>query len=88
MDWQLEQTSVVILGDGFSVAATNGKLPLMRSFFDQLEPEQLPVQHDFVVSKAGDPKKANVESVLLTLDQIRSSPKGVVAGRADRWKDN
>lgn len=88
MDWQFEETSVVILGAGFSVAATEGKLPLMRTFFDHLQAEKFPLLHDFVTWKAGDPKKANVESVLLALDQIRTSPKGVLAGWADHWKDN
>jgi hypothetical protein len=60
----------------------------MRSFFDQLEPDEFPLLNDFVRWKVGNPKKANVESVLLALDQIRSSPKGVLAGWADRWKDN
>jgi hypothetical protein len=87
MDWQFEETSVVILGAGFSVAATDGKLPLMRTFFDQLQAEEFPLLHDFVSWKAGDPKRANVESVLLALDQIRTSPPGVLAGWADRWKD-
>jgi hypothetical protein len=88
MDWQFKETSVVILGAGFSVAATGGKLPLMRTFFDQLQAEEFPLLHDFVKWKAGNPKKANVEAVLLALDQIRTSPKGVLAGWADHWKDN
>jgi len=88
MDWPFCESSVVILGAGFSVAATKGKLPLMRTFFDQLKADEFPLLHDFVKWKAGHPNKANVEAVLLALDQIRTSPMGVLAGWADRWKDN
>ncbi len=88
MDWQLDTTSVVILGSGFSAAATDGKSPLMRSFFDQLDAKDFPLLHEFVSQVSGDPRSANVESILLTLDQIRTSPRGVLEGWADRWMDN
>jgi hypothetical protein len=88
MDWQIQTTSVVILGAGFSVAATDGRLPLMRTFFDQLDAGEFSLLHDFVAAVVGNPKEANVESVLLTLDQIRTSPRGVLEGWADHWKDN
>ena len=60
----------------------------MRTFFDHLEVETFPLLYDFVAGVVGDPKEANVESVLLTLDQIRTSPMAVLTGWADRWKDN
>jgi hypothetical protein len=88
MDWPIESTSVLILGAGFSVAATDGKLPLMRTFFDHLKAEDYPLLNDFVRWKAVDPKQANVESVLLALDQIRTSPKAVLAAWADRWSES
>ena len=88
MNQSLRESSVVILGAGFSVAATDGKLPLMRTFFDQLQSQDFPLLHEFVSEVIGDPADANVESVLLTLDQIRTSPMEVLEGWADRWKTN
>ncbi|MFH1920050.1 MAG: hypothetical protein ABIP48_09215, partial [Planctomycetota bacterium] len=88
MDWELKNTSVVILGAGFSVAATDGKLPLMRTFFDRLDATAFPKLHDFVSGVAGCIETANVESVLLALDQIRTSPDAVLEGWADKWKED
>jgi len=85
-DCDLESVSVVLLGAGFSAAATDGKMPLMSSFFDGLNPEEAASLHSFVRFVAGDVSTANVESVLLALDQIRTSPDAVLAGWADRWK--
>ncbi len=87
MDLRIPKASVIILGAGFSVAASDGKLPLMRSFFDQLKAEEFPILSRFVTWRSGDPKRANVESVLLALDQIRTSPQGVLAGWADCWQE-
>lgn len=87
-EWQLHTTSVVILGAGFSVAATDGKLPSMSSFFDTLEQARYPKLHDFVVGVASSPDMANVESVLVTLDQIRTSPDAVLDGWASKWKQD
>src|SRR5690242_14152512 len=70
VDWNLEETSVVILGAGFSSAATNGRMPLMSNFFDRLQKVQSPLLHDYVCSINCDVKTANVESVLLNLEQI------------------
>lgn len=91
MTWDLSSTSVVILGAGFSVAATEGRAPLMRTFFDSLDPKQFPLLHefvDFVAGGTGDVRDANVESVLLSLEQIRRSPLSVVKGWAEQWKEN
>jgi hypothetical protein len=88
MDWQIESTSVIILGAGFSAAATDGKLPLMTGYFDRLQQVDFPELYDFVL-KVGCHKvcerieSANVERVLVALDQIRSSPDGVLAD----WMD-
>lgn len=86
MSWKLEDTCVAIIGAGFSAACTNGEMPLMRSYFDQLDVATFPVLYDFVSSVAGSTATANVESVLLALDQIRSSPDRLLMGWADRWK--
>ena len=48
MDWDMDNTSVVIVGAGFSAAATNGKMPLMTGFFDQLNKADYPELFDFV----------------------------------------
>lgn len=87
-DWDVSTTSVVILGAGFSAAATDGGMPLMGSFFDRLEKSASPLLHEFVCSVACDVKKANVESVLVHLDQVRTSPRAVLKGWAENWKTN
>jgi hypothetical protein len=76
--------SVAILGAGFSVAATNGQMPLMRTFFDQLDSKSFPELFSFVAQVAGDPAKANVEEVLVGLDQVRSAPSPMF----NRWTVN
>ena len=86
MDWRMNETSVVIVGAGFSIAATNGALPLMRNYFARLSQHRHSLLHDFVGSVAPDVATANVERVLLSLDQIRTSPDGVLQGWADQWK--
>jgi hypothetical protein len=86
MDWRIETTDVVILGAGFSLAATNGRAPLMRGFFDQLERVSFPLLYEFVEWEAGKPVDANVEAVLLALDQIRTAPESALGDWAGRWK--
>ena len=88
MEWKIDETSVVILGAGFSVAATNGALPLMGNYFDQLDQSRFKLLYEFVDSVATDVATANVERVLLSLDQIRTSPDEVLKGWADKWKAN
>lgn len=87
-DWDLPNTSAVILGAGFSAAATDGRMPLMGNFFDRLDQTQSPLLYEYVCSVDCDVKKANVESVLLNLDQIRTSPDSVLKGWGDKWKAN
>jgi hypothetical protein len=88
IDWYLPNTSAVILGAGFSAAATDGRMPLMGNFFDRLDNVQSPLLYEYVCSVDCDVKKANVESVLLNLDQIRSSPDSVLKGWGEKWKAN
>ena len=86
MDWRIETTDVVILGAGFSLAATNGKAPLMRGYFDQLERAAFPLLYEFVEWHEGSPAEANVETILVALDQIRTAPPGALVQWAGRWK--
>jgi hypothetical protein len=92
MDWNIGTTSVVILGAGFSAAATDGKLPLMTGYFDRLRKDTFPVLFEFV-NEVGCNRvcqrieEANVERVLIALDQIRTSPPTLLEGWLDRWKD-
>jgi hypothetical protein len=88
VDWNLPDTSAVILGAGFSAAATDGQMPLMGNFFDRLDKAQSPLLYEYVCSVDCDVKKANVESVLLNLDQIRTSPDSVLKGWGEKWKAN
>ena len=90
MDWDIESTSVIILGAGFSAAVTENKLPLMTGYFDKLQRSSFPDLYDFVLEvgcnrKCERVELANVEKVLLALDQIRSSPDGVLKDFLD-WK--
>lgn len=93
MDWSMKTTSVVILGAGFSAAATDGRMPLMTGFFDQLTQTEFPELFEFVTEvgcnhRCKTIQQANVESVLLTLDQIRNAPRGVVEGWLEKFRDD
>ena len=83
---QVDGTSVAILGAGFSLAATNGQMPLMGTFFDQLLEVNHPELFSFIQQTSGDVAHANVESVLLAIDQICASPEGVLIGWGSNWK--
>ena len=90
MDWNIDRTSVVIVGAGFSAAATDGKMPLMKGFFDQLKKEEFPELFEFVTEvgcnhKCKTIREANVETVLLALEQARLAPARVIAGWMDRY---
>jgi hypothetical protein len=87
-DWTLADTSTVILGAGFSAAATRGRMPLMGSFFDRLERAMSPRLYEYVSSLDCEASNANIESVLLNLDQIRNSPDSVLKGWGENWKAN
>ena len=87
-NWDMANTSTVILGAGFSAAATDGLMPLMGSFFNRLDRARLPQLYEYVCSFDCDVTRANIESVLLNLDQVRTSPDSVLKGWGDKWKAN
>ena len=72
--WATGDVSVIILGAGFSAAVTNGKMPLMGNFFEGINRSKYQSLIEFIESIEGDINKANVENILLTLEQIRTSP--------------
>ncbi|MFO0906459.1 MAG: hypothetical protein U0939_25870 [Pirellulales bacterium] len=90
--WDFANTSLVILGAGFSRAATNDGTPLMKGYFDRLKKDKYPDLYEFVLETGCDQscrmiEEANIEEVLLTLDQIRASEPRVCKGWMDEWKD-
>jgi len=66
--------SVLWLGAGFSTCVTSGALPLMGNFFDRLEEVACPNLHCFMSEWFGNPRNANVEEVLLAIDQLQTAP--------------
>ncbi|MBX3413906.1 MAG: hypothetical protein KF708_14545 [Pirellulales bacterium] len=85
MDWDIETTSVVILGAGFSAAATDGRMPLMTGYFDRLTKEEFPELFEYVTEVGCSQKceriaQANVERVLVALEQIKSAPMRLLEG--------
>jgi NAD-dependent SIR2 family protein deacetylase len=84
----LSDVSVVILGAGFSFAVTDGKMPLMCNFFHGIDKTSYPLLSRFVEAVDGNIETANIEQILLVLDQINSSPKSVLEGWAEEWSDN
>lgn len=93
MDWDMKTTSVVIVGAGFSAAASNGKMPLMTGFFDRLEQNQFPDLFAFVsevgcTSRCPTIAKANVEKVLTALEQMRTAPKRALCGTLSNFSDS
>ena len=85
--WNFQDTSVVILGAGFSCAATDGRMPLMSNFFKGIDRVRYSLLVRFVEAVEGDIDSANVETVLLALDQIGMSPSSVLEGWAEEWGD-
>ena len=88
--WDFETTSLVILGAGFSRAATNDGTPLMKGYFDHLDANAYPELYRFVLDVGCDRVcptigDANVERVLLALEQVRTASSLVLAGWFDRW---
>jgi len=89
--WDFKNTSLVVLGAGFSFAATKGRTPLMGGFFDQMIEEKNPELYDFVMQVGCDRtcpaiRDANVERVLLTLEQARTANDLVLDGWFDQWR--
>lgn len=90
--WDFENTSLVILGAGFSRAATDGGTPLMQGYFDRLDPNKRPDLYAFVLENGCNQScqtvaDASVEEVLQTLEQVRTAGRRVLAGWFDEWKD-
>lgn len=88
--WDFRNTSLVILGAGFSSAATNGWAPLMKGYFDKLDPAVYTDLHEFVIQVGCDRScpsilDANVERVLLTLEQAKNANSLVLDGWFDHW---
>ena len=88
--WDFENTSLVILGAGFSFAATNGGAPLMKGYFDKLDRVSYPDLYEFVIQVGCDRScpsilDANVERVLLTLEQAKTASSLVLDGWFDQW---
>jgi NAD-dependent SIR2 family protein deacetylase len=67
-------TDVVFLGAGFSRGATGGASPVMSDFFTRLDRRKYWELWSFLEQLIGNPKQANVEQTLLTLDQLAISP--------------
>lgn len=93
MDWDMQTTSVVIVGAGFSAAASNGKMPLMTGFFDQLSNDHFPELFEFVAEvgcsrRCPEIAQANVESVLTSLDQMRTAPSRALCGTLAKFRDS
>jgi len=91
MDWDMQTTSVVIVGAGFSAAASDGKMPLMTGFFDQLSKEHFSELFDFVTEvgcscRCPTIAQANVESVLTSLDQMRTAPARALCGTLAKFR--
>jgi hypothetical protein len=92
MDWCVNSTSVVIVGAGFSAAATDGSLPLMTGYFDRLRKEDFPELYEFVREVGCNRtclriEDANVERVLITVDQIRTASPAFLRGWLGHWKE-
>lgn len=72
-------TSLVLLGAGSSAAVTNGNMPVMCNFFDQLDRAEYPALFEYVSATGDEPARANIEHVLTRLDQISSSPERAIS---------
>lgn len=78
------ESTVFLLGAGFSRCVSDGQTPLMAGFFDRLEPARFANLHAFVTDMAGDRTRANVEEVIGTLDQLEDVPLTDLGSMA-RW---
>jgi hypothetical protein len=70
----IAKTDIVFLGAGFSKAVTNGAAPVMADFFATLDRRKYWELWSFLEQLTGNPRIANVEQMLLTLDQLAISP--------------
>jgi hypothetical protein len=88
--WDFRNTSLVILGAGFSFAATDAGTPLMHGYFDKLTKSEFPDLYDFVLEVGCSQtcplvSDANVERVLLALEQAKNSNELVLNGWFEQW---
>lgn len=88
MDDVLQRPSVVVLGAGFSTASTDGEMPLMRTYFDRLRVDHYPLLHEYVAASSPSVATANVEQVLVCLEQLRRSPDRAICGWGEKFKHN
>lgn len=93
VQWDFEATSVAVLGAGFSRAASDGETPLMKGYFDRLDLSRYKELFEFVLDNGCDQGcrkigEANVEDVLLALEQIRTSERRLLRGWLDKTKDS
>ena len=72
----IDCTDTMILGAGFSVAATGGKTPLMKGFFDQATEKEYPALLDALncLAKQHSIAEVNIEDLLIMLDQVNNCP--------------
>src|SRR5690242_13910674 len=77
LKWKGFESPVAIVGAGFSYACTNGRLPLMKGFFDKLTADEFPELNRFVRFVNPDLSDANVEAVHVLLDQIETTPSKI-----------
>lgn len=83
--WDVANTSVVLLGAGFSRAVSDGQMPLMAGFFDRLDRRRHKKLHSFLNDVFGSSDQANVEEALVCLDQLSDSPLHGKSAMCRRW---
>lgn len=64
----------MILGAGFSFAASRGDAPLMKNFFERLDAAEFPILDQFLTDAFGSASSANIEEALTLLEQVDASP--------------
>lgn len=87
-EYRLEQPSVMILGAGFSAAATEGRLPVMSNFFVGICRNTYPLLVSFLDDSFGDAESANVEKALLLLEQIEHATDRALAPTEQSWRSS
>jgi hypothetical protein len=66
--------SVIWLGAGFSRCATEGKAPLMRDFFADIDESRFSHLYRYLSARCNPVHAANVEEVLLAVEQMEDCP--------------
>lgn len=75
----MQTCDLVLLGAGFSYAATNGELPLMSGFCDRAEVSKYPTLCGVLEAEGVDYRTANVEQTFTSLVQMRGAPPALHA---------